>query len=214
MEKKIEINKWYYFSYLCIALIVINILTNHYLFSASFYHEQLIEQMSAERIKDIITQSYKYEWFGYLITPLFLFIKIILIAICLKIGLIFIDIKKSWSKVLNWIIKLETIFLVPSVIILLWFMFIRTDYTYSDLQFFYPLSLLNLFNPEELNQLFVYPLRLVNVFELLYWLALAKLFATETGKKFGKAFEFVMYTYGVGLLIWVVFVMFLTVNIS
>jgi len=214
MQSILNKNKWYFFIGINIIVITLNIISKQYLYKSLFFYEIYGEQLSKGQIDQLILRSNKYMIIGYLLTPIILLIKVILITVCLKIGLIFINIKISWGKILNWIIKLETIFLIPLLMTLLWFLLINIDYTYAELQFFYPLSLLNLFNSGELDQLFVYPLRLVNVFELLYWLALAKLFATETGKKFGKAFEFVMYTYGVGLLIWVVFVMFLTVNIS
>ncbi|MFN7839937.1 MAG: hypothetical protein ACK5QG_18395, partial [Bacteroidota bacterium] len=60
----------------------------------------------------------------------------------------------------------------------------------------------------------VYPIQLLNVFELLYWIALAWQLQEVLEKPFAESLGFVAKTYGVGLAVWVVVVMFLTVSIS
>ncbi len=57
-------------------------------------------------------------------------------------------------------------------------------------------------------------LQLVNLFEIAYWLLLADLLKKIINRPFWKSFEFVLSTYGVGLLIWTVFVVFLTLNLT
>jgi len=212
--KLMAFNKWWYFFFLCVFVIVMNYISKTILFKNDFYYEILGEQMSYDRIKEIITTNNKYEWVGHVFTPFFYLLKFLMITVCFKIGLIFYDIKISWGKLLNWVIKLETIFLLPSIINIVWFSFISTDYNYQDIQFFYPFALINIFNPQEISQWFIYPLQVLNVFEIIYWYALIKLFTTETKHKFWKMFEFVFYTYGLSLLVWMVLIMFLSVNFS
>jgi hypothetical protein len=61
----------------------------------------------------------------------------------------------------------------------------------------------------------------LNLFELAYFLALAILLVNvinqaneERTVNFGKSLQLVTASYGSGLLLWVVFVMFITLNLS
>ena len=67
----------------------------------------------------------------------------------------------------------EFIFLIPEVIKILWFFFVNTDPTYDEVRSFYPLSLMNLFDYEDVENRYEYPLRALNVFEVIYWFFLA-----------------------------------------
>lgn len=90
----------------------------------------------------------------------------------------------------------------------------QTNYTLEDLQYFYPLSALNIVGYKGLESWFIYPLQVLNLFELAYWLLLAyfigKLAFTEKdkGKPMDLGFKIVASSYGSALLLWVVVVMF------
>ena len=89
-----------------------------------------------------------------------------------------------------------------------------TDYTLEDFQHFYPLSAANLFAPGELEPWWLYPFQLINVFEIVYFLVLAILLGKSLNITTGKAGEFVLKGYGTGLLLWVLVVVFITLNFS
>lgn len=111
-------------------------------------------------------------------------------------------------------IQAELVLLLPSLLKLLWFLFVQTDYSLQDLQFFYPLSLLNLFDAKAMSPYLLYPLQLANLFEVAYWFALAYGVSQLIEIPMPKAFGVVATSYGSGLLVWVVFIMFLTVSLS
>ena len=80
---------------------------------------------------------------------------------------------------------------------------------------------MELFNAKSIDPLFVYPLSLLNVFELGYFLVLAWLLvgvineaSEERPVKFGQSLKLVTALYGSGLLLWVLVVMFITLNLS
>ncbi|MFZ6001502.1 MAG: sulfate ABC transporter permease, partial [Bacteroidota bacterium] len=50
--------------------------------------------------------------------------------------------------------------------------FVVPDPTYNEIRGFYPLSLMNLFDYYEMDKRYAYPLRALNLFEPIYWLAL------------------------------------------
>ncbi|MCG6187377.1 hypothetical protein [Maribellus maritimus] len=80
---------------------------------------------------------------------------------------------------------------------------------------------MELLNKNTVDPLFLYPLSLINIFELGYFLILAWLLVGvinetngERPVKFGKSLQLVTTSYGSGLLLWVVLVMFITLNLN
>jgi hypothetical protein len=61
---------------------------------------------------------------------------------------------------------------------------------------------------------FIYPFQVINLFEFAYWFILASLISKELKTTTSKGFSIVASSYGVALLIWVVGVMFFTLNMS
>lgn len=106
----------------------------------------------------------------------------------------------------------EIPFLLVPLIKLFWFLFVQTDYTFNDLQYFYPLSALQLFEVKSLATWQIYPLQLVNIFELVYWILLAYWLKRLLNITLTKGMELVVTSYGTGLLLWVVFITFLSLN--
>ncbi len=51
-------------------------------------------------------------------------------------------------------------------------MTVNSDPSYDEVTSFYPLSLLNLVNHETLDKKWMYPLKALNVFEVMYWFLL------------------------------------------
>ena len=89
---------------------------------------------------------------------------------------------------------------------------LHLEFSLEYIQTFYPLSLLNLVVIENIPQYLIYPLQLINIFELAYWIVLAFLIKVYTNRSFDKSFSFVAGTYGVGLFAWVILVVFLSIN--
>ncbi len=107
----------------------------------------------------------------------------------------------------------DFVFVAAGIAKLVILIFFKEVDTLDDLQF-QPLSLMQLFDKGSVDALLVYPLSLLNVFEVLYWLALAWLLTGVVEKPMGSTFKTVATSYGPGLLVWVLFVMFLTVNLT
>uniref|UniRef100_UPI004047898B hypothetical protein n=1 Tax=Flavobacterium sp. TaxID=239 RepID=UPI004047898B len=98
--------------------------------------------------------------------------------------------------------------------------FVNTTASLNEIQYFYPLSALNIVGYQSVESWFIYPLQVLNLFELAYWLLLSyfvgKLAFTEkdNGKPMDLGFKIVASSYGSVLLLWVVVVMFFTLNYS
>lgn len=214
LHRLINLNKWGLFVSFTLITVILSWIMRNYLPFEQMLFNSLSEQLSVERIKALTATQKKWEWLGYIFIPLMLLIKWSLTTIPFYIGAIFFDLKLTFKKAFHIVLASEIVFLLLLLIKFLWFYFHKDTLNLEYLQFFMPLSLINLFEMNELDKWFVYPLQIVNVFEITYWLLLASLFAKEIKKPFWKAFEFVLATYGVGLLIWVIFMSFLILNFS
>ena len=70
------------------------------------------------------------------------------------------------------VIGAEFIFLVPELLKIFWFMVVHPDPDYHEIRAFYPLSLMHFFDYYTLDRRWAYPLRALNVFEVIYWFLL------------------------------------------
>ncbi|AQG78100.1 hypothetical protein AWR27_01275 [Spirosoma montaniterrae] len=193
-------------------MLVLQAAFQYLLFSENLYFNALQTQLSYEQIERIITQGKKWQWVGYVLTPILLLMKFSFFAACLSLGLYFASNRFAFKPFWNFLVQAELIFLLPILIKLLWFLFVQTDYDLDDLTQFYPLSALNLFDADTLPRYWHYPLATLNLFEVAYWFLLAYGVNEVTDLSFWRAFGLVMSSYGLGLLVWVVLVMFLTIT--
>jgi len=149
-----------------------------------------------------------------LLLPLLLIIKVSIIALILDVGCFFFDKEIMYKKLFNIVTKAEFVFLGIIILKTIWFYVFQQDYTLEDLQYFYPLSALNIVGYEGLETWFIYPFQVINLFEFAYWFILAFLISKELKTTTSKGFSIVASSYGVALVIWVVVVMFFTLNMS
>lgn len=176
----------------------------------------MLEQYTKEQVNKAMNFNEQWEWLGYVFLPLFILIKVSTIAAILDAGCLFFDREIKYKKLFNIVLYAEFIFLFVILFKTAWFYFIQKDYNLEDLQYFYPLSMLNLIGYKDLQPWFIYPFQVFNLFELVYWLLMAYLIDKELGieKTKDTGIKIVASSYGVCLLIWVVGVMFFTLNIS
>jgi len=174
----------------------------------------LAEQLTTKQIEKALNFQQKWEWIAYLLLPLLLIIKVSIIALILDVGCFFFDKEIMYKKLFNIVTKAEFVFLGIIILKTIWFYVFQQDYTLEDLQYFYPLSALNIVGYEGLETWFIYPFQVINLFEFAYWFILAFLISKELKTTTSKGFSIVASSYGVALVIWVVVVMFFTLNMS
>ena len=86
--------------------------------------------------------------------------------------------------------------------------------SFDDLANVFSFSLANLFDLKLLPSWLQYPLATVNVVEFFFWLLLAQGIHYLLKIDFSHSISFVGYTYGLGLFMWILFVMFLQLSLS
>ena len=149
----------------------------------------------------------------YIVLPLLNLIKFTLITSCLSLGYYFISNQWKFNSFFYIVIQAELIQLLPLLVRLIWFLFFQTNYSFNDVQAFYPLSVFNLIEDKTATPYLSYLFQTLNLFELLYWIALAYGISQIVKMPVNETFGLVAASYGSGLLIWIMCIMFLTVSL-
>jgi hypothetical protein len=199
---------------LTIATIGLSFVSKEILNTDELVIRSLAEQLTNEQLLDYLKLRNNLEWAHYLVTPIILIIKLCLIAGILDIGCFFFEKEIKYKKLFNIVVKAEFIFLGVIVLKTGWFLFYKPNYTLEDLQYFYPLSLINLIDYREYKTWFIYPLQIINLFEIVYWFVLANLLGKSLKLSTEKSLTIIASSYGIGLLIWIIAVMFFILNMS
>lgn len=205
-------------SILCLTLIMLNLavgfLTNKALITQEAFYHSFSNQFEYTQIDEFYSFRQKSVWIFYILLPFILVFKIFLVSICLQTSLILNDFKLKFTSTFKIAITAEFVFLLPQLIKLAWFLLVKTEYTLTDVQQFYPLSALNLFKIENLSALLIYPFQTFNVFEILYWIILAGGIKQALDTDINHGIRVVFSGYIPALILWIICVMFITVSLS
>ena len=98
--------------------------------------------------------------------------KFSLTAFAIWVGSFLWGYRVHYNKCWQIVMIAEVIFFIPELLKSLWFLFVDNNPTYLYVQSFYPLSYMNFFDHELVAKKYWYPNMAVNVFEILYWVAL------------------------------------------
>jgi hypothetical protein len=109
----------------------------------------------------------------YLSIPLIYLWKFTVIGFVLWIGCFMFGYRITYAQCWGIVMAAEFVFLIPELLKIGWFMFIDTDPNYYTIRGFYPLSLIQFFDYLTMDKRWAYPLRALNLFEIVYWFALA-----------------------------------------
>lgn len=189
-------------------------------FGDHIFYSSFEEQVSHSQIERIIETSQKMRWVGYASFPVFVLFRVSFTAICLYTGLFFADLPARFSRIFKIALLADFVFVLSALAKLIILIFFREVSTLHDLQF-QPFSVLEFFPGESFDAMLVYPLSLLNLFELGYFLVLAWLIRDLVNQEssvrplsFGKAFRLTGISYGSGLLLWVLVVLFINLSLS
>ncbi|WKV13455.1 hypothetical protein [Marivirga harenae] len=162
----------------------------------------------------MVNEQKKWAWLNYALMPVIYLIKFSLITFWILCGTIIAGFKISFKSIFKVVLVAEFVWLLPSFILIIWFGLFETSYTFSDVQYFAPLSLLNLFDASQLDSWLIFPLKSLNLFEVIYLLALALGIKKIMKKDYDSALKFTLPVYGSALVVWILFVTFLSINLG
>jgi hypothetical protein len=203
------------YTLLCITLLIFSEATKYTLNFDKLLYNSLAESLSSNQIEEILNLQQKWHWVGYVFLPVFIFLKTIIITSVIYIGVFFFNkVEVTFKVIWDSIIKAEFIFLLVPILKLIWFYFFQTNYTLEDIQYFYPLSALNIIGYKGLDTWLLYPLQTLNLFEFAYIIYLSYQIGFLTKTNADNGLKIVGYSYVPALLLWVTVVMFFTLNYS
>ncbi|QMU64206.1 MAG: hypothetical protein GKR88_07835 [Flavobacteriaceae bacterium] len=204
----------YRFLLLILLTFVLTILSKELLNTDGLVANSLAEQLTSEQLNKILNFNKKWQWIGYTLIPILLLIKISIIAAILDAGCFFFNKEAKYKSLFYIVTQAEFVFLLVIIFKTGWFYIFKQNYTLEDLQYFYPLSALNIVGYESLQIWFIYLFQTLNLFELAYWFILSYFLGKELKITTNKGLSIVVSSYGVALLIWIVGIMFFTLNMS
>ncbi len=192
---------------------------NNFIQTDSLITQNLSDKYTQEVITHSLNLRHQWAWASYIFVPIFLYITTLLIALIILLVIELYYINESRQKVKfkdTWRIVLMAQWsaLASIFVKVFWFGFYHTQYSLEELQSFSPLSLINLFDRKTLDVWLVYPIQLVNPFELVYWIILVIGIKQLLKRSWLKSFEMVFLSYGLTLIVWVVVIMFISLNFS
>lgn len=212
-----------YFISICLFAIMFS--SYHY-YVLNLEYLKIIEfskSLPTNQIDKTNTFSHFKESLNYLVVVVNMLAKVLSVTIVLFIGCIIFEAKIKFKQLQIIVIKAEFVFLLPILFEIVYFKFGRPIHSYSDIQYFSSLSLLNLFDYKKIDAWFVYPLQTLNFFEVIYWLILAYYIgkninftshSMSTTNKSLFGLKIVAFSYGSILFLWVTIQMFLVLNNS
>lgn len=213
-KETFRFNKILFFGLLCLYYCLNTYILSELVITKEIYYQSYSEQITYEQIDAYVETMAKWQWIGYVFIPITLLIKIGFVAFCLNIGTLLAGIKIEFKKLFQIVLIAHLTFAIASLTKGIWLLFFKEINTLQDAQLFYPLSLLTFFPPDKVEPWFIYPMQTINLFELAYWFIIAKGLKMVLNNTFSNALKLVASSYGLGLLVWMVIVVFLSINFS
>jgi hypothetical protein len=178
------------------------------------FYNTYSEQLSYDRSLRLFEDMNSIAWISYAFIPIMLLIKFLLVSLLLYVGVVFCNIQNriSLGTVFKTVIASEFVFVIGGLLKFLWFYLFAGNYDLNDLGFFYPLSLINFFKTNEVARIWIYPLQTINLFHFTYiFLISYGLYKIGEIEK-ADSEKVVLSSYLPGLFLWVVLIMFLTID--
>jgi hypothetical protein len=133
--------------------------------------------------------------------------KFTVIAFVIWVGCFMFGYRVTYKECWGVVIGAEFIFLVPEIIKIVWFMVVDTDPTYQDISAFYPFSMIQLVDYTGLDKRYAYPLKALNLFEIVYWFLLVRGIHFYARKEKKYVWIIVSCSYILIFLLWLCFYM-------
>lgn len=137
--------------------------------------------------------------------PVVYLMKFTVIAFVIWIGCFMYGYRVTYIQCWGVVIGAEFIFIIPEILKILYFFTIKTDPSYWDIGSFYPFSLMHFFDYYSIDKKWAYPLRALNIFEIVYWFALVAGIHHYARKEKRNVWFIVLSSYILLFFLWLVF---------
>jgi len=207
-------NNYWFLLILLLMYFIINVFDQVFIFTDDFLYRNLSDELSESVIEGLVTSENRFGWISFAILPFIILLKILFTTFCVTTGAIFADTEFSIAKIFQVVIYSEFIFLISQKVYSLNLFFNRDVLTFENAGNFFPLSMLSFFEVENVVPWLHYPIQTLNLFEVAYVLCISWLLSKQWKPDFIESLNIVIPSYGLGLLVWMVLVVFLTLQVS
>ncbi len=202
-----KMNNLYIWIYIIIIYTILLIISNEFIITEDIIISEYDEKLTSDQINRILSFRESFGWISYLLQIVLFTLKVFFVSVCLSIGMLFADIKLDFKKIIKVVLISEIIYIIYTCIRLI-MLGIKDFNSLKQIQYFFPGSLLSFFNPEQLSKVFVYPLQVINIPQILYFFALAFGLTVILKNRYLTNLKIVISSYGTGLALWIAIVVF------
>lgn len=212
-ETVFSLSPWTSFALACLVGSIGVFLQQEVLLTEDLFFNSLGEQMAYERIEEMINTQQQYKWIAYVMVPVIMVIQVFLFTLCLNVGTILFEYKVGFRKLFGMGFKATVLIAIVGSLQMIPFLLtkIETLDQFTQLDWF---SLAALFQGVNLPLWLLLPLKMINLLLLLTIVILAGGMHWLTGKPYNKMLRFVAATYGTGMLLFVLLLVFIQLNLS
>lgn len=205
----LNLNKTYFLVCVITLSFILVYIQQEYIVIPQLVNQPMVNDILRVQILD---QFNKYRFLPFLLSPIVLMIRVLFVSTCLYIGgLIFDNLKiVKFVDSFNVALKADIILLFFPVVYSIVIVFYSTE---VGLQVIRYTSLIFLFDYEALDPWLIALIGMLNLFELIYWIFIAKLFAIITKTSYRESLNIIVSTYGLGFVFYALFVVFIMLYI-
>ena len=200
-----------YFLVILFFHLVIAFCINFFFINETVFYNTYADMFAYERAMEIFSVQSRYQWIGYILLPVTLIIKIIYNTTCVTVGSLLHQERGEFESNFNICLKAEYVFVAMLLVKLAFFAFFKEVETLNDLGFI-PGSLLNLFDANEVPKWAIYPLQTINIWEVWFCWVGTSLYSIQFNISKAKAAALFCIPYLIGLFIWILVVVFITLQ--
>ena len=201
-------NVYIFLLYVSVVLII-TFLQQEFVLMPELQNFDLVDD---EAKAQLLERWQKWRWVSFVVTPLLLLLRLGLVSLCLFVGSFFFSemsgrvFKDWWTVAMN----AQAVMILYSVVLCITNLVAGSDMAMEVTKY----SSLLFLGGDNIEQWIKLPLSAVNIFEIAYWLVMARLSSVRTKIQFCRSWGFVMSSYGVGYLFYIVLLMFLILYLS
>lgn len=196
------------------AYIFLTFFADNWIFTEELFYRSFSTKLQVYSIDELLESREQLRWTTYAVQIFIVMFKALFAALCIFIGVVLSNIEFSFKDLFRSVVIAETIFIIAQLIFLLNLYFHRTELTFDTTANYFPLSMLSFWGTENVVPWLHFPLQTLNLFEVFYILFISWLLSKQWKPNFVESLNIVLPSYGIGLLLWLVLVTFLTLQVS
>lgn len=215
MDDFFKINPWLTLLFILIFYGLSTYIVQEYVITEEVYYNTFGEQLTIERVSEILSFQKDLLYFRLALIPLVVILQIVMIVIIINTGFLLANIKISFKKLFGIVTKCSLFFAIGKVLQLI----VALASNITNLEDFQKTDIFSISGiltniglaPHEL---LVYPLSLINIFDITFVVFVGVGISLLLNRERQSMIKLVAISYGVGMLLWALCVIFMQINLQ